>query len=589
MADFTQIKTGDVSFPALSNLSQTPPVDISLSSQLCIMEFKGKIPQMKKPELVALANAWGCSAAGTVPVLKERLLAHQKDNPALAFDPRFAGLYTYRPGSDGSKGAMAKHKEPGRRTSATKDREDQEADQGPSQGVVSLKTALQTLNITSDPPGTKAISAKSVTPVLPQNNNANDLRSGGSRPSSPLSSAGHSPEPEVAEVPGDKVSTKDKELEVPEVKVTVVRSTLIDISPGLQAPPIHTFVENVAVKIVQNKKGEEGCAVQLSEFVPSFLDAQSPRKTSGRLFARTDSDEAGFLPIGKIEDYLQGHIPKALSLPMVNEHKLVGHCDADRPPSIQLYYSAYDEVVQPTAPAHERPDGLIQMPVGPIVPVPSSNMQDFNSTAAGKMPKLHEEGAEALSNAENKAFLEELQAKIGFVLEKRIGVADTIGARMRRWKQAEELEKKLMARFGKVGEKGFIIRPQDGMDRWTGRTFTKDCIHQILGCGKTTISGDRSFFTVNAADRKLWPEFVKWFTNPAEHPNDEIAQMSAATLNSTWEEKRARRDAIALRKEKSSKRSRRGQDYLSDEPEVPAKKRNRAHESDNGDSDISSY
>ena len=91
-------------------------------TELSLQPFSGPLSKIKKNSLVQIATALGLPSSGTVKELTLAIKNHlQANEEQLNKDPRFQGLYQYRP-SITSGGLKA-----GRKTSADKAKEDAEA------------------------------------------------------------------------------------------------------------------------------------------------------------------------------------------------------------------------------------------------------------------------------------------------------------------------------------------------------------------------------------------------------------------------------------------------------------------------------
>ncbi|KAI1783450.1 hypothetical protein LXA43DRAFT_1102518 [Ganoderma leucocontextum] len=461
-------------------------------------------------------------------VLARKINDHLKQNPGLAKEKHFQGLFSYRRDKEAERGAP--------KSSAEKEAEvELEASKSAKQATGALKTLVDQ-DIARDPPArTARLNGRFTRSSAPAKATAEDssgeeessLEPGSELPST-LRTPITSTEPESMNLDEFEVSNATSSAdsgaafpETPKKALDHAGESYSGEEQGLNPNIVVTFqhdsgpVDEVhvpgagrLVHRVRDKHGKAHTSIHLSELLPiAFEYASTPMKNRGGCLSRPGTIGDSHVDIGPVAAFTRKERVKYLESEGANSYKLEPACDDGNTLVCRLFVRGESGLTVQSS----QPHSTVAMAPASTVAATTVNLKPGSSSKV----KASQPEDQAGKNVEDP-FIVWLRDKLdGPKREWKKGLS--VAVILLRVKALRSTVEHLSDWGWEKSQGGYQVPEgrqfNDGAAGiYAGRSFKKDDVLRVLRLGSTTANSNDKLFAP-AAMRKI-PQLLEWFNEP---------------------------------------------------------------------------
>ncbi|KAH9921611.1 uncharacterized protein B0H18DRAFT_541674 [Fomitopsis serialis] len=530
--------------------------------------LKGPVDMSRrKAELMDIASGLGLSTVGNKKTLIQQITEYLGNHDDLCLDPKFQGLFAYRPDTKIASGGRSQTKQ-GSKTSADKVNEDDTAAQASQEktatGSVPYKyvtyesahrlvragKTLQSLQISTDPPprftrlqsGTSKIGGNSGGgPAVIRLANEAAISTRDDSSLSPMSSPAVLPQDIGSEPEGGDISA----VEVEELAPTDIQPADLPHTPPKWPVGLPSTVDNIGPKqdIVVAFHRTSGDAVQstlevcvkegrgislvrsqaadgttlytarLSELLPAAINQASPVKAAGgRLYRAGFSTESSKVSLGSVKSVVEGN-GHQFEYNRVDLYKLQRTTDGD-----SLLCNVYlDGTTVVGQDSKDHASSAMQADKIAALDIPASLQKDAHPAPDMVSRTQNTSGTD-------KDFLGYLRELLD-APSKPWPRANSIGVILKRRLAVIHAMETLDSRGWSQSTGGYVVADDEDTP-FAGRKFTKQTVYEALHIKHSNASDDARLFA--AQDLKKLSRVRAWMADPEGKYSNDFSDMTVA-------------------------------------------------------------
>ncbi|KAH9932373.1 uncharacterized protein B0H18DRAFT_1102492 [Fomitopsis serialis] len=478
--------------------------------------LKGPVDMSRrKAELMDIASGLGLSTVGNKKTLIQQITEYLGNHDDLCLDPKFQGLFAYRPDTKIASGGRSQTKQ-GSKTSADKVTEDDTAAQASQEKTATgAGKTLQSLQISTDPPPrfTRLQSANEAAISTRDDSSLSPMSSPAVLPQDIGSEGGDISAVEVEELAPTDIQPADLPHTPPKWPVGLP-STVDNIGPKQDiVVAFHRTSGDAVQSTLEAADGTTLYTARLSELLPAAINQASPVKAAGgRLYRAGFSTESSKVSLGSVKSVVEGN-GHQFEYNRVDLYKLQRTTDGD-----SLLCNVYlDGTTVVGQDSKDHASSAMQADKIAALDIPASLQKDAHPAPDMVSRTQNTSGTD-------KDFLGYLRELLD-APSKPWPRANSIGVILKRRLAVIHAMETLDSRGWSQSTGGYVVADDEDTP-FAGRKFTKQTVYEALHIKHSNASDDARLFA--AQDLKKLSRVRAWMADPEGKYSNDFSDMTVA-------------------------------------------------------------